>query len=101
MNRAQRRRARIGPPEARLDHETAAELERLNPSPSRAKAGVRKSTKPKPMPGHKCRGASFGVRVSCECGWVSGTWYGQGARSNAYGEWQGHVAQHAKNEQRP
>jgi hypothetical protein len=57
---------------------------------------LRKSTKPKPTPGHKCQGANFGVRVSCQCGWRSATWYGQGARSNAYGEWQGHVAQHAK-----
>jgi hypothetical protein len=40
--------------------------------------------------GHKLAGYSYGVETRCECGWHSVTWYGQGARRNALGEWRQH-----------
>lgn len=55
-----------------------------------------KAPKTKPVAGHKCAGATLGVRVACECGWSTGYWCGPGARKEAYAEWRGHVAQHAK-----
>ncbi len=48
-------------------------------------------TKVKPVQGHKRSHMSFGVSVSCQCGWTSVTFYGKGARSEANGEWQSHA----------
>lgn len=42
------------------------------------------------MKGHKCLGASYGVKVNCECGWASSLWYGKTARRDAYQEWRDH-----------
>lgn len=54
----------------------------------------KKSDKPAPTPGHKCKGARLYVAVACECGWTSGKWgAGPGGRSSAYGEWHWHVEQ--------
>lgn len=50
----------------------------------------------KAVAGHKCLGAVLGVETRCECGWRSCTWYGKGARSNAYGEWRMHVDSHQR-----
>lgn len=44
----------------------------------------------RPTPGHKLAGVSYGCSVRCECGWTSSTWYSEGARRNAYGEWHWH-----------
>lgn len=55
-----------------------------------------RTTRAKPVSGHKRASVSHGIRVNCECGWHSGTWYGKGASSNAHGEWRWHVEQHAK-----
>ena len=46
--------------------------------------------KEKPLKGHKLASFSFGVSVSCECGWRSGTWFGKGGRGSALGEWYSH-----------
>lgn len=52
--------------------------------------------KTKPVPGHKCKGVSIGVKVTCECGFTAGPWFGEGAKANAYSEWRYHVAKHAQ-----
>ncbi|MBM3564264.1 MAG: hypothetical protein FJX48_14275 [Alphaproteobacteria bacterium] len=44
----------------------------------------------KPIPNHKLASVSYGVTVACECGWRSSTWYGKGARSSAFAEFNGH-----------
>lgn len=48
--------------------------------------------------GHKRANVSYGVSVTCECGWGSATHYGKGASGQAHAEWRGHVekAAHAK-----
>lgn len=51
-----------------------------------------KEKKAPPVAGHKCRGALMWVSVSCECGWGSTQFRGEGARASAYGEWRKHVA---------
>ena len=50
----------------------------------------------KPTPGHRLTHWSFGVAVTCECGWRSCTHYGKGARGQAAGEWQQHIANHKR-----
>lgn len=52
--------------------------------------------KAKPFPGHRCKGATMSVRVSCECGWSSAHWSGSGARRSAYGEFRWHIEQQHK-----
>jgi len=47
--------------------------------------------KPKPTPGHKFAGYNYGVSTRCECGWTSVVFFGQGARSQAAGEWRRHI----------
>jgi len=39
---------------------------------------------------HKCT-IQYGASVSCACGWRSATWFGKGARANAYAEWRSHL----------
>lgn len=41
----------------------------------------------KTNPDHRFR---LGYAGTCSCGWVGATWMGEGARSNAAGEWHGH-----------
>lgn len=55
--------------------------------------------KDKPMPGRRLKGYTFGVAVTCECGWRSSTFFGQGARGNALGEWRWHKDQCARETQ--
>lgn len=52
-----------------------------------------------PLKGHKCLGARRAVEVSCECGWVSLPFSGEGARAEAYADWRAHVK--AKHEKSP
>jgi hypothetical protein len=57
---------------------------------------------PKPkarkIPGHKRASVSYGVSVTCECGWRSATFYGKGANREAHTDWRIHVdrASHGK-----
>lgn len=44
-----------------------------------------------PPAAHKRASVSYGVCVSCTCGWRSSTWYGKGASAYAHGELHGHV----------
>lgn len=48
--------------------------------------------KRQPVEGHKCKGARMWFSVSCECGWHSVMFHGEGARAQAYSEWRNHVA---------
>lgn len=57
-----------------------------------------KKSREKPTPGHKCLGARMGFQARCECGWVSGVWFTEGARANAYGEWHHHIESHRRAE---
>lgn len=50
----------------------------------------------KPMAGHKRDSVSFGVGVTCECGWRSNTYFGKGAAAEAHGEWHMHVDAHRR-----
>lgn len=43
----------------------------------------------KTNPAHKAS-FSYGVTANCSCGWRGATWFGQGAKSNAAGEWHSH-----------
>jgi len=56
--------------------------------------------KSKPLAGHKCKGITVWVSVSCECGWSSVHNAGPGARRSAYNEWRWHIDQCKKNEAR-
>lgn len=49
------------------------------------------STRKKPTPGHKFKGAQIGAVARCECGWSSATYFGQGCRSASIAEWHDHV----------
>lgn len=40
--------------------------------------------------GHKCH-ILYGAATRCECGWESSVWFGKGARSTAYAEWNHHI----------
>jgi len=51
-------------------------------------------TASKPVKNHKLGSVSYGVRVSCECGWSSSTWYCKGARTQAFAEFNGHKERH-------
>jgi hypothetical protein len=46
--------------------------------------------------GHRREHVSYGVRVTCLCGWMSLTWYGNGASRSAHAELRHHIAEHAK-----
>ena len=48
----------------------------------------------KPLDGHKISQVSYGVSVTCECGWRSDTHYGNGARASADNEWRSHKTTH-------
>jgi hypothetical protein len=47
--------------------------------------GARRKTNPD----HKAS-FSYGVTARCSCGWSGATWFGEGAKSNAAGEWHWH-----------
>ncbi len=47
--------------------------------------------KRKAVEGHKCRGVAMWITVSCQCGWRSDDFRGDGARANAYEQWRRHV----------
>lgn len=44
----------------------------------------------KTNPNHKMKSVLYGCAARCSCGWHGVTWFGQGARSNAVGEWHYH-----------
>lgn len=48
-----------------------------------------KQPKHKTNPNHKAS-FSFGVAARCSCGWCGPTWFGEGAKSNAAGDWHEH-----------
>lgn len=50
----------------------------------------------KPLAGHKRERVSYGVDVTCECGWRSGTYFGKGASSFAHQEWRMHIDAHRR-----
>jgi hypothetical protein len=47
----------------------------------------------KKIEGHKRDRVSFGVSVTCECGWTSAIHFGKGAAKQAHNEWYWHLSE--------